>query len=106
MSTTRTDYVYYGYNLPYDAFDMEDYDPDTLKEDELILRDGMCGKYSAVGIILQSSDIYDGFGDGPQMLTANITAELETRAFNLLFKTIGNAAYHHDPRSYVLSHYS
>jgi len=63
MGVDRTDYLFYGIDVGYDAVDYdrdEDVISGTPEAPFDMVYDGMCGKYALAGKIIARSDPYDG----------------------------------------------
>jgi hypothetical protein len=63
MGVDRTDYLMFGVDVGYDAFDWERHDAESQGAPNAkfdIVYDGMCGKYCIAGKIIAESEPYDG----------------------------------------------
>lgn len=64
MGVDRTDYLMFGVDVGYDAFDWERHEAEMEGRPDRrfdIIYDGMSGKYCVAGKIIATSDRYDGF---------------------------------------------
>jgi hypothetical protein len=90
MSVNRTDYIVYGWKLSYEPKDSKGNKIDLWDDKYLpmieghkgekysIIRDGMSGRYTIFGIILEKADEYEGWGILPiDIERYHLAAEVE-----------------------------
>lgn len=66
MGVDRTDYLMFGVDVGYDAFDWDKHEAEAEGRPDArfdIVFDGMSGKYCVAGRIIAVSDRYEGFED-------------------------------------------
>lgn len=116
MGVDRTDYIVYGWKLPFKYFDEKGIDIWEDKkflpyiegwkdEKYCIIQDGMSGKYTVFGKLITSAADYEGFNffeiseDTLQISKTEIINKFQ-EVFGLSDETIGN------PKPLVFNHWS
>lgn len=114
MGVDRTDYIVYGWKLPYDMKDKNGQEIDFWDdkflpmiegwpEEELALvRDGMCGQYVVFGLMIKHADEYKGW-DFIHLDVGQLDTEMVKARYRELFEIEGDCD---EPCLFIFSHYS
>lgn len=114
MGIDRSDYIVYGWKLPYEILDNEGNKIDLYHEkfesimcgfegeDFTLITDGMCGNYNVFGLSVQHcNDEYEGW-DFVNLDIASFDAEKVKSKYNELFGIYPTT----EPTLFIFSHFS
>ena len=114
MGVDRSDYIVYGWKLPYEILDTEGNEIDVYDEkfesmmcgfegeDYTLICDGMCGNYNVFGLNVQSCDgEYEGW-DFVNLDIASCDAEKVKSKYVELFGIYPTT----EPTLFIFSHFS
>ena len=116
MGVDRTDYIVYGYKLPYEMsnkkgpidFWDENFEPTREGhegEEFTLIIDGMCGRYSAFGLLIESGgDKYEGW-DFVNLDFKNFDAEKVKAKYREVFELDEDEPVA-EPYLFIFSHFS
>jgi hypothetical protein len=115
MSVYRTDYIVYGYNLPYELKNEKgkiDLCSDKFLpmieghqgEQFSFISDGMCSDYNAFGIVIKSVSEYEGW-DFVNLDFKNLDAEKVKSKYREVFDLKEGVSIA-DPYLFIFSHFS
>ncbi len=114
MGIDRSDYIVYGWKLPYELYSkgvkIDLWDDKFLpmieghkSEEFIIVRDGMSGKYNVFGLKVKScGDLYEGW-NFEHLDVKNLDAEKVKSRYKELFEIEGEVA---EPYLFIFSHFS
>ena len=109
MGVDRTDYIIYGYKLPYNIKNLLD---DKFLpmieghegEEFIIVTDGMCGQYNVFGILIESGgDTYEGWDFVP-LDFKNLDAEKVKSKYREIFELKEDEQID-EPYLFIFSHF-
>lgn len=115
MGVDRTDYIIYGYKLPYDLKNKKgdiDFWSDNLLplieghpgEEFTLIRDGMCGRYNVFGLKINSGgDKYEGW-DFVNLDLKNLDAERVKSKYRQIFELEDDEPVA-EPYLFIFSHF-
>lgn len=114
MGVDRSDYIIYGWKLPYEILDTEGKEIDLYhekfesmmcgfeEEEYTLISDGMCGNYNVFGIpILYCNEEYEGW-DFVEIDIQKFDADKVKAKYKEMFKTEPET----EPKLFIFSHFS